>query len=82
MYKIKDGDIKFIELRHLFTKVDLHHGRNTKAQTRDDLIVPPTRTLFGERSIVVFGSRIRNLLAPDMRTLGTFDTFCRHYWKA
>ena len=80
MYKVKRGDVKSMAIRYLFVELDLQHGRITRALTRDDLAVPQTRTLYGERSISVFGSRIWNLIPPDIRICGTFDTFCKHYW--
>ena len=80
MYKLKRGDIKSLELRFLFVDIDMYHGRLTRSLTREDLVVPSTRTTFGERAIAVFGSRIWNLLPLEFRTLGTFDTFCKHYW--
>ena len=44
MYKLKRGDIKAMDLHCLFMNVDMHHGRITRGLTRDDLVVPQTRT--------------------------------------
>ena len=80
MYKLKKGDVKCIELKSMFVNIDMFHSRVSRALTRDDLVVPPTRTLMGERAISVFGSRMWNLIPAEIRILGTFETFCKHYW--
>ena len=80
MYKVKRGDVRSLTIRSLFVELELQHGRITRALTREDLAVPFTRTFYGERSIAVFGSRIWNLIPPDIRTCGTFETFCKHFW--
>ena len=65
----------------LFEELGDRHDRHTRSAGRGDLIVPNTRTRYGDRAIVVFGSRIWNLIPEQLRVLNTVETFAKHYWS-
>ncbi len=76
---------KFVKLSWINRDNDRWDGsgltHSNLAAGRNDLFVPVTRTLFGLRSIVSYGSKIWNLLPIALRECKTIETFTRNYWK-
>ncbi len=81
MYKVQKGLVRSMTISHLFEPITNVHGLNTRAAGRSDLIVPITCTQYGLKSIVVFGSKIWNLLPITLRECKTIESFTRNYWK-
>ncbi len=80
MYKFVKGDITDRNIQDMFRTLELQHGRNTRAQSRNDFIVPICRTRMGERAFSVYGAKTWNRLLLEIRGSNTTDTFTRRYW--
>ena len=81
MFKINKKLLQSSMLVCLFEELGERHDRQTRSVDRGDLIVPKSRTRYGDRAIVVFGSRIWNLVPEELRALNTVETFAKHYWS-
>ena len=67
MFKCIKGIIYDQNILEMFECLELQHGANTRAKSRNDLIVPPTRTGMGDRAFSVYGAKIWNTLPVDVR---------------
>ena len=81
IYKIMKGLIVSLQLAHLFEPINLRHAITTRANARDDLVVPRTRTSFGCRAISVTGPITWNNMTEHVRGANTIDTFKTRYLK-
>ena len=81
MYKIMNGLIISLQLAHLFEPINLRHAVVTRANVRNDLVVPRTRSTFGERAIAVMGPSVWNGISEHVRAAGTIDTFKARYLR-
>ena len=81
MYKIMNGLIVSFQLAHLFEPINLRHAVVTRANVRNDLVVPRTRTAFGERAISVMGPLTWNNISEHVRSANTVDTFKARYLR-
>ena len=81
MFKVQKGLIQSQAIIQLFEPIVNIHSVNTREAERKDLIVPVTRTLFGARSVLTFGSKIWILLPISLRECNTIESFTHNYWK-
>ena len=79
IYKVLNGLIVSLHLSHLFEPINLRHAVVTRANVRNDLVVPRTRTVFGTRAISVIGPVTWNMLPIEVRLAKTLDTFKARY---
>ena len=82
VYKVLNGLIVSLQLAYLFERINLRHAVTTRANMRNDLVVPRTRTIFGNRAISVIGPVTWNGLSEYVRNGNTIDTFkARYLWE-
>lgn len=81
VYKVIKGLIVSIQLAHLFEPLNLRHDAGTRANARNDLVVPRTRTLMGSRAISVVGPALWNNIPLHVREANTVNTFKNRYWS-
>ena len=81
MYKVVNGLIISLQLAHLFESIHLRHDIPTRAQSRNDMLVPRSRTLVGARAISIVGPNCWNGLSEDTRVANTVNTFKNRYWR-
>ena len=81
MFKVMKGLIVSLYLSHLFQPIDLRHAVVTRAFTRNDLVIPRTRTVFGNRAISVVGPVTWNSLLHDVKGANSAETFKSRYLR-
>ena len=77
MLKLINSLLKSRELADKFESIIDTHGVSTRVAGRHDLLVPITRTLYGPESIIVYGSKIWNLLPIILRKCKTIGAFTK-----
>ena len=80
VYKVVKGLIISIQLAHLFEPLNLRHDAGTRANTRNDPVIPQTRTQIGARAISVIGPSVWNNISLLIRESNTVNTFKNRYW--
>ena len=80
VYKVVKGLIISIQLAHLFEPLNLRHEAGTRADSRNDLVIPRTRTMIGGRAISVAGPSLWNNIPLHVRESNTVNTFKNRYW--
>ena len=70
-----------MQLAHIFEPLYMRHAITTRANVRNDLVVPRIRTVFGARAISVVGPVTWNVIPDDVRNANTLDTFKARYLR-
>ena len=79
-FKFVKGLTVDMNIHGMFRALEYQHGRDTRAQSRNDFIVRVSRTRMGERAFSIYGSKVWNCLLVEVQETNTTETFTRKYW--
>ena len=65
----------------LFECINLRHDIPTRANNRNDMVVPRSRTLVGAKAISVSDPNCWKGIPEDARVANTVITFKNRYWR-